>query len=384
VTTSTAGPSASVDPGLGPVWRQVRGPVLVLLLVLAAGVALAAAGGSARSGLLDPRATDPSGSRALAQVLRQQGVEVRLVTRTARLRAEAARGGTVLVAFPQRLVDSQVAAVRGTGADLVLVGAAEPERFAPAVRVARPVAVQARSPVCRLPAAARAGRADTGGVTYTVRGGGADLCYAEEGDASLVQVRSGGRTVTLLGDPTPLTNRHLDEEGNAALALGLLGARPRLLWYLPSLDDVPPSEARSFYALVPPGLWWGLGQVLVAVLLLALWRARRLGPVVTEPLPVVVRAAEVVEGRARLYRRAGARQPAAEALRAALRARLLPLLGLPRRAEPDAVVHAVAARSGRPGAEVAALLYGAAPRDDAALVRLADDLDALERQVRRP
>jgi hypothetical protein len=33
---------------------------------------------------------------------------------------------------------------------------------------------------------------------------------------------------------------------------------------------------------------------------------------------------------------------------------------------------------------VAALLYGAAPADDGALVRLADDLDALEREVRRP
>jgi hypothetical protein len=33
---------------------------------------------------------------------------------------------------------------------------------------------------------------------------------------------------------------------------------------------------------------------------------------------------------------------------------------------------------------VGSLLYGAAPADDAALVRLADDLDALEREVRRP
>jgi hypothetical protein len=33
---------------------------------------------------------------------------------------------------------------------------------------------------------------------------------------------------------------------------------------------------------------------------------------------------------------------------------------------------------------VHALLYGGPPPDDAALVRLADDLDALERQVRHP
>ena len=54
------------------------------------------------------------------------------------------------------------------------------------------------------------------------------------------------------------------------------------------------------------------------------------------------------------------------------------------RAEPTAVVAAVAARSSRPAAEVGALLYGAAPADDASLVRLADALDDLEREVRRP
>jgi len=48
------------------------------------------------------------------------------------------------------------------------------------------------------------------------------------------------------------------------------------------------------------------------------------------------------------------------------------------------VVDAVASRTRRTPPEVAALLYGAAPPDDAALVRLADDLDALEREVRRP
>jgi hypothetical protein len=47
-------------------------------------------------------------------------------------------------------------------------------------------------------------------------------------------------------------------------------------------------------------------------------------------------------------------------------------------------VDAVATRTSRPPSEVATLLYGAAPADDAALVRLADDLDALEREVSRP
>jgi hypothetical protein len=119
----------------------------------------------------------------------------------------------------------------------------------------------------------------------------------------------------------------------------------------------------------------------VAVGCFALWRARRLGPVVTEPLPVVVRAAETVEGRARLYRRAGAADHAAFALRQAARDRLVPRLGLPRDAAPDAVVAALVERTGRAGQAVWELLYGPPPRTDADLVRLADALDALEKEI---
>jgi hypothetical protein len=116
-------------------------------------------------------------------------------------------------------------------------------------------------------------------------------------------------------------------------------------------------------------------QLAIAVALLALWRARRLGPVVTEPLPVVVRAAETVEGRALLYRRAGAADHAGEALRQATRDRLGDLLGT-----PDLVAE-IARRTGRHDTET--LLYGPPPAGEAELVALADALDALENEVSR-
>jgi hypothetical protein len=62
---------------------------------------------------------------------------------------------------------------------------------------------------------------------------------------------------------------------------------------------------------------------------------------------------------------------------------MAPRLGLRRDDSPTAVVDAVAARTGRPAAEVSAVLYGAEPGDDPALVALADQLDALEAEVRR-
>jgi hypothetical protein len=389
----TARAATTADRTAAQLWRTLRMPVAVLLLVLLGGLLLAAVGGGRPDGYLDPRAPGPAGSRAVAEILRDQGVVVDLVRTSATMSARARPGDTVLVALPDLLSDSQVRAVGDSGADLVLAGPAAPERFAPALVAAGPTDSGVRAPGCPLPAARRAGPADAGGRSYSVDTGtqeqtrdlGVVQCYAHDGLASLVQLRSArGALVTAVGNPAVLSNQRLAEEGNAALALGMLGRSPHLVWYLPSADDVPARDQRSLYDLLPDGVVWGLVQLCVAVLLLALWRARRLGPVVTEPLPVVVHATETVQGRARLYRRSGARDKAAAALRAASLQRLVPALGLQRRSEPATVADAVSARTTRTSADVLVLLYGAAPADDAALVGLADDLDELEREVRRP
>jgi len=383
------------------------------LLVVLAGVVLAAAADRTTRGRLDPAAADDSGSRAVAQLLRAQGVAVDVVRTVAGIRG-AGTGSTVLVAFPWRLGRGQLEAVRQSGADIVAV-APGPEALAALasdveiIALDEPVGVL--EPSCDLPAARSAGRAELGGELYRARGA-ATTCYSTDAGAALIQVASGtdpgpagppsapdprptgappaARTITVLGAPDVLTNGALAEEGNAALALGLLGTNPRLLWFLPGPEGPPVGQERSLGELVPPGWLWGMAQLGVAAVLVALWRARRLGPVVTEPLPVVVRSAETVEGLARLYRRAGAREHAAEALRGATRARLAPLLGLGRvdRDGAAALVAAVAARTGHPTAEVDTLLYGPAlygpaPLDDRLLVELADDLHACEEEMRR-
>lgn len=192
------------------------------------------------------------------------------------------------------------------------------------------------------------------------------------------------RPATLLGDGAALTNQHLGEDGNAALAMRLLGTHPRLVWYLPVPGDPAFAEGReSITGLLPDGWVFGGIQLAVAAVLFGLWRARRLGPVVTEPLPVVVRAAETTEGRARLYRRSGAAGHAAAILRDAAVARIATALSMSGDTEPAAVIAAVSVRSGLPAGEVSQLLYGKGVRGDAELVRLADDLDALEERIRR-
>jgi hypothetical protein len=179
-----------------------------------------------------------------------------------------------------------------------------------------------------------------------------------------------------------MTNSRLLEQGNAALAMNLAGTRPRAIWYAPqSVEGDSSSGAATIFDLIPEHVTWIGWQLCLAVLLLALWKGRRVGPLVAEELPVVVRASETVEGRGRLYRSRRARDRAADAMRTAALQRLLPRLGLGHNAEPPAVLEAVAQRSGyRPDA-LRHTLYGPPPVTDADLVNLANELDNIERQV---
>jgi hypothetical protein len=380
------GPATARVADLGAIWRAARGPVAIAAAVLAVAVLIALLSARPAAGYLDPTAPEEEGGRAVAALLRERGI----VVDEARAAAEvpAGAGATVLVPFPDRLGPTQLAALRASAADVVLV-APGPEALgavAPGVEVvARDEPLEVREPACGLPAATRAGTVSLSGEVYRAGpdAGTASACYPAADGATLVQVGQGGRTVTALGSGEPLLNRSLAEEGNAALALALLGDDPRLLWFRPVPEGPPVGQSRSFLELVPPGWWWATAQLAVAVALLAAWRARRLGPVVVEPLPVVVRSAEAAEGRARLYRRSGDRGHAAEVLRGAARARLVAVLGLPEAAEPAALVRAVAARSGRSITGVSDLLYGPTPVDDAGLVALVETLDRFEAEVRR-
>src|SRR5436305_264134 len=103
---------------------------------------------------------------------------------------------------------------------------------------------------------------------------------------------SDGRLITLLGTGSALRNDRLAEQGNASLTMNLLGAHERLVWDMPRLEDFPDAERQSAVDLLPSWVPVAVAQLFLAALLLALWRARRLGPVVDEPLPVAVRASE--------------------------------------------------------------------------------------------
>jgi hypothetical protein len=184
----------------------------------------------------------------------------------------------------------------------------------------------------------------------------------------------------VLGAGDALTNEFVLEQGNAALALGLLGRTELLVWYLPGLDDLaaPPSLGEVSPDWVTPSVL----LLILVVVAAAFWRGRRLGPLVVENLPVVVRASETMEGRARLYQRSSARGRALDALRVGTVSRLATALRLGRAATVDDVAWATADRTGRDLQQVRQLLIDAEPATDADLVRLSDGLLDLEHALR--
>ncbi|GGW66503.1 DUF4350 domain-containing protein [Streptomyces xantholiticus] len=410
--TGLAGSTTSMSPSTRQVWNRVRGLLLALALIVVAGIAMAALRSDDHHGRLDPRSVDRYGSRAVAELLKDRGVSTRVVTTLEDATGAAGPGTTVLVTAPDLLTDAQqqdfqsAAASSGGRTVLIAPGPASVGTLVPGVDVGFPTKVSLRGPQCDLHAAVTAGTAELGGERYSTDAPGADGCYPADGLPSMLRIDgpAGGDTV-LLGSPDILYNDRLDKHGNASLALQLLGSRPELVWYIPSLDDPSAAEPAdgerhdggrdtegegegeaedTFFDLIPGGWLWGTLQLAVAAVLAAVWRARRLGPLVAERLPVAIRASEATEGRARLYRKVNARDRAAASLRAATRTRIAPRLGVSSAEthSPEALLPAVSAHLPDGARDTRELLFGAPPADDAALVRLADQLDALEREVR--
>ncbi len=248
-------------------------------------------------------------------------------------------------------------------------------------------------PGCDVPAARAAGPLSLDGLLYSdtsEASGDVSLCYRQTvagsspGDEELtagavaVWEHPGGRVV-VLGSPDPLTNVSAADEGNAALALWTLGSQDDLVWWLvdpadPALIDGPRVDPLD---LLPPWVPLVAWQLVLATIAAMWWRGRRLGRLVPEPLPVVVRSAETTQGRAALYRRAGARDRAATVLRARAVGRLGRGLGMAPSADPAEVVGSVSTATGVPGARVHELLFGPPPRADVELAALADALDQL-------
>jgi hypothetical protein len=387
-------------------WRRWKVPLALIGVILLGGIAIAAISRllppPRPNSYLDPGSSSADGAHAVTDILGERGYTVvttysassalaALRSEPAGQRTGASGSSTLVITSPYLLTHRQLARLGKAHADLFVVeaGSGSLPALAPRVRVYKPLTGpfgHLARPGCALPAARMAGTANLGGATYRAPAS-AIACYPSGGFPSLVRYRAAGRQISILGSGAPLMDGWLARNGNAALTLNLLSVHRRIVWLTPEppltqpLPARPGEPVRPGPALIPWQAWLVAIQLGIAAVLVALWRARRLGPLITERLPVVVRASETVEGHAVLYQSRRARGRAAAALREDLLARMLPVLGLARDAPAEAVTGAVAARSRHSQQAIADILYGQEPGTDAGLVAMARSLDELEREV---
>lgn len=355
-----------------------------LVLILVAGivsVALAAWLGRSNqtyAAPLDPRNPGGDGAQAVANVLNDQGVDVQIVRSADALDVTTAGPSTTIVVTSSghlgRSTTSRL--LQHQGQSLLVVVAPGPELVRELGLSDFPQATTPSGPVA-------AGCPAYGGLSlhtavaqaFTTPG-----CFRTRGGVMLAEPRS---RLTLLGADSVLSNDQILEGDNAAIALRLLGQRQRLVWYVPDLADLSGADGVSASSLLPDWLGPGLWLLTVAGVGLVVWRARRLGPLAREPLPVEVKAVETTRNLGRLYRRSGDRSHAADALRSAARTRLAERLRLPHGVPERRLVDDVAARTGRSAAEIEALIGPTAfpPGDDRELATIAQRLTELDREV---
>ncbi len=371
--------------------RGSRGFVLLLALVVVVTITLMVLARDSTSAVpLAPDNPEPGGAQALATILDEQGVRVHQAWTTQQAVEAAGPGTTLLITATHRLDDVQLRALRETGADIVVTQFTFHPDLGPLTDRVAPDPAGSPDPLtaeCADPHARAAGTISRSTGAVRALDDGVELCFPTTEDAgALATWQEDGRRWAALADAELLSNEHLAEHGNAALALRLLGGRPDLVWYLPSVGDQfggAADEDPSTVDLIPPTATMVGLQLLVLVGVVILWAGRRLGRVVTEPMPVVVRSAETVLGRGRLYRRARDYGHAAGGLRAGTATRIAGRLGLAHSSSADQLVAAVAQATGREEPYLRALFYGPSPASDAELLALTRELDALESEVHR-
>ena len=328
----------------------------------------------------DPESAGPEGTRALVRVLTERGVSVEVVrSRDAAVRAlENAGPATLVVPDSPVISDELLTRLADAATDVVIADpASRSVRLLLDARIAGFGTMDAVGPACALPDAERAGSIVVG-MTFSAPGETIG-CYPVDGGYGLLAADRGDGRVVAVDGTALFTNAHLAENGNAALAIGLMGRQRTLIWYVPTIGDSDAGDA-TLGELTPPWVSPAIALLLVVVIAAGLWRGRRFGPLVAETLPVTVRASETTTGRARLYANARDPQHAARALQASASARLAARLGLAPTTAVGAVADAVAARTGRRRDEVSDLLSGAA-RSDRDLVELFSRLNDLEKAV---
>ena len=386
--------TATIDtPTIRTATRRSLFWIIAAVFAIIVALATVALTGASRTAGTPYSATDagPTGSKAIAQVLGQHGVAVTVTASLASTRSTLQKSGadaTLMLVDPNDYLDAnQLRSLAGLARHVVLLAPTFSQLTELTPEIGQAGAVSEKKPLaagCSLTAARNAATVGGGGFGYRLTDGtdGAATCFGSgHGAYSLIDLDRAGRRTSVVGTTGAFTNAHVAEFGNAALALNLLGDHTHLVWYLPTIDDAAIAGKPTIAQLTPPWVSPVIVLLIISGIAAAVWRGRRMGPVVVENLPVTVRASETMEGRARLYQKGAARLRAIDALRIGAVARLATTCGLSRLATVDEVIAAVASLTRDDESVIRKLLLDDVPRTDRDLVALSDGLLELERRT---
>ena len=211
--------------------------------------------------------------------------------------------------------------------------------------------------------------------------GPAQLCFAyADGYGYLELPLKSGKTLRIITNPELVTNKYLDKDDNAALALYATGRGSEVAFYnAENADSFNSDQQLKPYPSWLMPLMWQFGLL---ALVWAFIVGRRQGRIVNEPLPVVAQGTETTVGRAGLYQRARASEHSGRILRIATIIRLGRRLGIAPNADATLVVQTVSMACNRTTKEIEYILYGPAPTGAVELTQLSQALEQLEEEVK--
>ena len=211
--------------------------------------------------------------------------------------------------------------------------------------------------------------------------GPAQLCFAyANGYGYLELPLKSGKTLRIITNPELVTNKYLDKDDNAALALYATGRGSEVAFYNAENADSFNSDQqlKPYPSWLVPLMW----QFALLALVWAFIVGRRQGRIVNEPLPVVAQGTETTMGRAGLYQRARASEHSGRILRIATIIRLGRRLGIAPNADATLVVQTVSMACNRTAKEIEYILYGPEPASAVELTQLSQALEQLEEEVK--
>jgi hypothetical protein len=360
-------------------WRSRARRAGPLIALLAAAIVVAViVTPEPDSGLpLDPVSTRPDGTLALMELLRGVGRDATAVA------PDEPGAAPVVLLLRDQLTEDERRALEGRveqGARLVVtdprsplapqvIGAGLPFGLAPELERA-----------CRLPAlrdVASVRPDDSARYELPARAQG---CFGdrEQGFWMVVQSRGRGHVVAL-GDAGFLTNTGLRHADNAVLAVQLL--TPEGTDRVEVVRPVLRAESGGLLDLVSDGVRAAFWQLVIGFLVVAAWRARRLGAPLIERAPVRLASSDLTAAVGVLLGRNEGRAATLERLAEDTRRRLARRLGLTDTVDVGLLTEQLAARTSLDADEVTRVLQPAPPADDEAMLDATTALADLEQAV---